>query len=64
MTEGLTGLDVIGKKVRKITGYPFPGVIVSAFLTTAGKERYVVEATEESYKGMLHIFSGNQLEIV
>lgn len=61
---GVTGLDVVGRNVKKISGYPYPGVIVAAFLTTSGKERYVVEATETSYQGMLHIFSGTQLELV
>jgi len=51
-----------GTKVIKKVGYGFPGVIVSAFETLAGKTRYVVEATGEGYEGMLHIFNGDQLE--
>ena len=54
----------VGTKVKKIIGYPYPGVVVSSFLTTEGKMRYVVEATGSEYKGMLHIFSPEQLNEV
>lgn len=48
----------IGDKVQKITGYKFPGIVVAAFTTTKGEERYVVEL--ESL-GLLHIFNEAQL---
>ena len=54
----------VGDKVEKISGYPYPGVVVSVFLTTAGLTRIVVEATGLEYEGMLHIFSPNQLTLL
>jgi len=54
----------IGDKVTKPKGYKYPGVIVAVFTTLAGDTRYVVEATGEEYKGMLHIFNGDQIEEV
>lgn len=55
---------MIGQSVIKKTGdYNFPGKIVAAFLTLAGNERYVVEATGEGYTGMLHIFNADQLDL-
>lgn len=53
-----------GDKVCKTKGYKYPGVIVSVFNNLAGEKRFVVEATGEEYKGMLHIFNGEQLEHV
>lgn len=53
----------IGDHVNKVKGYRFPGIIVSKFQNTSGDWRYVVEATGEEYKGMLHIFNGEQLEL-
>ncbi len=50
-----------GTAVKKVTGYPFPGVIVSVFRTTSNQLRYVVEATGPEYRGMLHIFNHEQL---
>ena len=62
------GIDMarlpVGAQVRKVTGYPFHGEIRSAFTTTAGQERFVVEATGADYAGMLHIFNGDQLRVV
>ena len=52
-----------GDLVCKPKGYSFPGVIVSAFETTAGKDRYVVESISEGTAGMLHIFSAEVLEL-
>lgn len=49
-----------GDPVRKIKGYEYPGSVVSAFHTLAGKARYVVESAVAP--GMLHIFNGEQLE--
>jgi len=44
----------VGDKVDKLTGYHFPGTVVSVFVTTSGKIRLVVEM--DNY-GLLHIFS-------
>lgn len=49
----------IGDLVCKPEGYKYNGVVVSVFKTTEKKVRYVVENIES--KGMLHIFSENQL---
>lgn len=44
--------------VMKCTGdYKLPGIIVSIFYTTAGKERFVVEHKP----GFLHIYSAANL---
>ncbi len=51
----------VGDKVRKVSGYPFPGHIVAAFDMPAGR-RYVVNNSDAP--GMLHIFNGGQLELV
>ena len=48
----------IGDKVDKLTGYKFPGTVVSVFETTAGKIRLVVEM--DNY-GLLHIFNEDGL---
>lgn len=53
----------LGDTVQKTKGYKYPGVIVAVFTNIAGDTRYVVEATGEEYKGMLHIFNGEQLEL-
>lgn len=50
-------------RVAKVSGYPFPGVVAAAFLTLAGEVRYVVEADHPDFRGMLHIFSGAQIEL-
>jgi hypothetical protein len=67
MTEGYdTSRLPVGTPVRKVGGdYEFPGTIVAAFKTSAGAERFVVEATGEgcAYRGMLHIFNGAQLRV-
>lgn len=44
----------VGDRVDKLTGYKFPGTVVSVFYTTTGKVRLVVEM--DNY-GLLHIFS-------
>lgn len=54
----------VNDKVRKIKGYPYPGIVVSKFETTAGKTRYVVESTSKDTVGMLHIFNASQLEVL
>lgn len=54
----------IGAKVQKTKGYRWPGVVVAAFETTAGKLRYVVECTVPEVAGALHIYSPEQIEVV
>lgn len=49
----------IGDRVKKASGYSYPGVVVSIFETLSGKLRYVVE--HEISIGMLHIFNEEQL---
>lgn len=51
-----------GDRVRKKSGYKWPGTIVSAFLTLSGEMRYVVECTVPEVAGALHIYSAAQLE--
>ena len=51
----------VGEPVRKIGGgYQAEGVIVAAFWTLDEKERYVFEFVIP--RGMLHIFTPEQLE--
>lgn len=51
------------QRAEKIGGsYQATGTIVSAFKTTAGEQRYVFEF--DVPKGMLHIFSGAQLQFL
>jgi hypothetical protein len=52
----------VGDYVEKITGYKYPGVVVSVFKNTDGDTRYVVEHTISI--GMLHIFSPSQIKKV
>lgn len=52
----------IGDKVKKVKGYKWPGVVVSAFMTLEGKVRYVVECTVPEVEGALHIYSETQIE--
>lgn len=51
----------IGDKVNKVSGYSFPGTVVSVFKTIKGDTRLVVEM--EGY-GLLHIFSENNLKLI
>lgn len=53
-----------GHKVRKTSGYEFPGVVVSRFTKNDDSTiRFVVECTAEGAEGMLHIFREEQLEL-
>lgn len=53
----------VGDKVRKTTGsYAATGTIVSAFTTSGGEVRYVLEFDHP--KGLLHIFNESQLMAV
>ena len=47
--------------VKKVKGYEYFGVVVAAFQTTKGEDRYVVESTSPGSKGMLFIFNEGQL---
>lgn len=53
-----------GDHVKKKSGYKWPGVIVSKFLTTAGETRFVVECTARACAGALHIYNEGQLVLV
>ena len=55
---------VVGDKVQKIKGYSWPGVVVACFKTLAGQPRYVVECTVPEVAGALHIYNGEQLEVI
>ena len=52
----------VGDRVKKITGYRWPGVIVSIFNTTKGEKRIVVECTVPEVLGALHIYNESQLD--
>lgn len=51
----------VGDKVEKVSGYKWPGVVVSVFDTLAGERRVVVECTVSEVKGALHIYNEQQL---
>lgn len=51
----------VGDRVEKTTGCGSMGVVVSHFVTVAGKRRYVVEFRGPGGELMLHIFNGAQL---
>lgn len=53
---------LVGQRVRKVRGYAFPGVIVASFETLKGYRRYVVECDVPDVSGILHIYSGKDLE--
>lgn len=52
----------VGDRVQKVSGYQWPGVIVSIFSTTEGLTRYVVECTVPEVRGALHIYNRDQLK--
>ena len=56
----------IGDKVEKISGYKYPGIVVARFnkLNDSKQIRLVVECTEPTVYGMLHIFREGQLKKV
>ena len=55
----------IGNKVEKVNGYKYPGIIVAKFKKiNKTEERFVVECTEPSCIGMLHIFNERQLILI
>ena len=49
--------------VIKPKGYPYPGEVVSVFVTKAGNTRYVIESTSKDTEGMLHIFNADNLQV-
>lgn len=53
----------VGTPVHKTSGYKFPGEVRAAFLTKAGKLRYVIESWSKDTEGMLHIFSPENLAV-
>ena len=55
----------IGDRVEKISGYKYPGIVVARFNKLNSTEiRLVVECTEPTVSGMLHIFCEDQLKKV
>jgi len=54
----------VGDKVEKVSGYKWPGIVVSVFDTLAGERRVVVECTTIEVAGALHIYNEKQLMIV
>ena len=53
-----------GQKVEKVSGYKWPGKVVSAFYTLDGNLRYVVECTVPEVRGALHIYGPSQIRPV
>lgn len=54
----------VGDKVEKVSGYKWPGVVVSVFDTLSGERRVVVECTVAEIAGALHIYNEKQLKIM
>ena len=54
----------VGDRVEKVTGYKWPGVVVSVFDTLSGERRVVVECTVAEIAGALHIYNEKQLMLV
>jgi hypothetical protein len=52
----------VGDKVEKVSGYKWPGVVVSVFDTLSGERRVVVECTVSEIAGALHIYNEKQLK--
>jgi hypothetical protein len=57
-------LFAVGDRVEKVSGYKWPGVVVSVFDTLSGERRLVVECTVPEIAGALHIYNENQLKAV
>ncbi len=57
------GPFVRGARVRKTKGFRYPGIVAGCVQNQAGEWRVVVEAEHEDFKGMLHIYHPDQLEI-
>jgi hypothetical protein len=56
-------LLAVGDKVEKVSGYKWPGIVVSVFDTLDGQLRVVVECTTPEVAGALHIYNEGQLRI-
>jgi hypothetical protein len=54
----------VGDKVEKVSGYKWPGVVVSVFDTLSNERRVVVECTVAEIAGALHIYNEKQLKVV
>jgi hypothetical protein len=54
----------VGDRVEKISGYQWPGVVVSVFETLTGERRVVVECTVAAVAGALHIYNEKQLTLM
>jgi len=54
----------VSDKVEKVSGYKWPGIVISVFDTLAGERRVVVECTTPEVAGALHIYNEKQLMIV
>ena len=57
-------LLAVGDNVEKVSGYKWPGVVVSVFDTLSGERRVVVECTVAEITGALHIYNEKQLKVV
>ena len=57
-------LLAVGDKVKKTSGYKWPGIVIAVFDTLAGERRVVVECTVPEVAGALHIYNENQLKVV
>jgi len=53
----------VGDKVIKVSGYAWPGIVVSVFDTLKGERRVVVECTVPEVAGALHIYNESQLKL-
>lgn len=60
---GAHKIPVVGDRVRKVSGYAWPGVIVADFKTLDGKRRLVVECDVPEVRGALHIYAPDQIEL-
>lgn len=56
-------LYVRGDLVRKSKGFRFPGIVAGCVQNQAGEWRVVVEAQHADFRGMLHIYHPDQLEL-
>lgn len=51
----------VGTPVRKLKGYAYPGEVRAAFYTRAGELRYAVEAIHWDFRGMLRVFTPEEI---
>lgn len=51
----------VGDRVRKVSGYLWPGEVRAVFQTKSGALRYVVECTVKEVAGALHIYNAEQI---